>query len=512
MSQRINYKPSGINTDVAPGEAGDEVYTFAQNVVFHDANAERIGGLDEVFATPLFPPKFLIVTERGNDLFWVYASEENIGVWDGFDHTDLTPAGGITPNAVDDEWTGGSLNGLPVLNNQSNEPLFWTEDENDNFEILPGWPPNQRCNALRPFKFHLFAIGIQDGVDFVGDKIAWSSAADEGAVPATWEPLPTNEAGDDLLSETLGPCIDGLVLRGSLLIYKANSTYQVDYIGGNAVFSTRLLFKASGILGRNCAVEVDGVHYVFTAGDLIRHDGHTIQSLSDGRIRSEVFKQIDPEFYANSFVAWDPVQRSVWFCFPSNGNRFPNIAAVYSLDEDAWGLRLLHNTTPYATFGELNVGSEEMDETWEFDFQAWELDDTAWYEVLFNQAIRRLLQCDYVNTKLYAVDVGLSNDGELIEGYLQKFTMDLGDPSVVKTVSRIRPRVSGIAEIQIRLGSQDSPTDDISWGEYKPFPFEAEKLDYLITGRFISVEFFGDSAQPWGVYSFEIEFNLSGAW
>ena len=512
MSQRLRYAPSGINTDVDPAEAGDEVYSWAENIVFHDGRAERIGGLTNIFPGVLTPPKFLIETERGNKIFWVYAGEENIGVWDGILHHDLTPVIPIIPNNLNGEWTGGTLNGLPVLNNGASTPMFWDEDPLNPFIELPDWPVNTTCLALRPFKYHLFALGIQDGADFVGDKMMWSSAADEGAVPAFWSATPENEAGDDLLSETRGPIIDAWVLRGSLLIYKANSTYQTDYIGGNAVFSTRLLFETSGVLARNCVVEVAGVHYVFTAGDLIRHDGHSIQSLSDGRIRSTVFKQMDPINFGASFVAWDPIQRAVWFCFPTVGHVFPNLAAVYSLDEDAWGLRDLHNNSPYATFGILNVGSDLRSENWEDDLQAWELDGTVWYEARFDDAVARLIQCDFQETKLYAVDVGNTNDLTPVAGILEKLTMDLGDDSVLKTVVRIRPRNFGIAEsINIRLGSQDAPDAPVEWGPVREYLEGDDKLDYIITGRYISIEFSGDSVQQWGLYSFEFEFNPRGA-
>ena len=91
MSQRIDYKPNGINVDIDPAEVGPDFYTWAQNVFMHDGQAERVNGLTSVFDGVLFPPKFLVQTERGNKLFWVYASEENIGVWDGIDHTDGCP-------------------------------------------------------------------------------------------------------------------------------------------------------------------------------------------------------------------------------------------------------------------------------------------------------------------------------------------------------------------------------------------------------------------------------------
>ncbi len=512
VAQRKRFDPKGVVRDIPADELGDDRYTVVENMVFVDERAERIAGVTPVFGSTLFKPKFLVQTEKGGTLFWIYASDANIAVYDGVSHTDLTPVAPIVPAIVDGEWTGGMLNGLPFLNNTVDEPWFWDESLGSKFEPLPDWPSGTTCRSMRAFKFHLFALGITDALGPLEDKYMWSDAADEGEIPQSWTPLPTTEAGDDLLSETRGPILDALVLRNSLIIYKDTSIYQVDYVAGNAVFANRLLFAEMGILAPNCVAEVSGKHYVFTGGDLVRHDGHNVESIANETVRRAIFDQIDPVTYPTSFVQWDPFNRSVWFCFPTVGSRFPNFAAVYQVDTEVFGLRLLFNSSPAVESGLINVTVAEVTPEWDADNNAWDTDATLWNEVQFSGAIERLLQCDFDNSLLYAVDVGNTNDGELITGLLRKESIDFDEPGLIKTTSRIWPRVVGFGDsIQIRLGSQFAATEDILWGEYVDYVLGDQKLDYIISGRFISIEFRGTLEQQWGIQSFEFEYNLAGS-
>ena len=510
MSQRKRFKPGGIVTDIPREELPDEFYSGGGNVVFFDQVAKRVQGTTEVYDPPLFAPKFLIQSVELRRIFWIYASDQNVGVVEVDTHTDLTPVGGILPSTVDGEWTGGLLNGVPVLNNGTHVPMFWDENLANNFEELPGWIATESCVALRPFKNHLFALGVRTPSEVFGSKYRWSTGADEGAIPQEWIAAPTNEAGDDQLAETRGPIIDAMVLRDSLIIYKRTSCYQVDYVAGNDVFSNRLLFAEVGILSRNCVAEVFGQHYVFTAGDFISHDGYKVSTIADERIRKRVFEQIDPETFDSSFVTWDPQTKSVWFCFPTIGHRFPNLAAVYGIaDGGLWGLRDLDGDSPYITYGFVD---EPVFEEYDDQTITYAEASNKYNQVLYSNAIERCIQCDHARTKLYAVDVGNTWNGQIIVGFIEKETMDLGDNTRIKQIVAIWPRVQGDSVIEFRLGSQRHPSEATSWGPYKEFAPGQEKIDYFMRGRYISISIRGLQQQTWQVSGFDLEFDFAGEW
>ena len=510
MAQRKRYKPAGIITDIPPEEVGEEHWTTANNVVFFDKVSKRVDGLAEIYATPLFQPKFLIQSVELSRIFWIYASDTDIGGVEVSTHTDLTPAGGIIQNALNGEWTGGLLNGVPVLNNGASPPMFWTEDLADNFETLPGWIAGETCVALRPFKNHLFALGVRTAAGVFGSKYRWSDGADEGAIPDAWVAAPENEAGDDQLAETRGPIIDAQTLRDSLIIYKRTSCYQVDYVAGNDVFSNRLLFAEVGILARNCVTEVYGQHYVLTAGDVISHDGYKVSTIADEKVRKIIFEQMDPETYITSYVTWDPQTKSVWFCIPTIGHTFPNIAAIYGLaDGGVWGIRELAEESPYVTFGFVD---EVSGDTYDDHPETYDESSNKYNQVLFSNAIERCVQADYARTKLYAVDVGNTFDGVFIDGYVRKDSMDLGNNAVQKQIIAVWPRTQGEGILEVRLGSQESPEDSPEWGPYKEIISTTEHVDYFMNGRYIAIEFRGTGQQTWQISGFDLEFDVAGEW
>lgn len=504
------YKPLGIAVDIDPAELDDDQWSRGQNIIFGSEKGSRVQGLQRVFDPPLFQPKHLLQTggsQESAEYLNIYMSDANIGVVSQGTHTDITPVAGILASNQDNEWTSGKLNGIPFMNNGEGDPLFWDEVLLNPAQTLPDWPTGFKCRSMRAFKYHLFALGVIDGIDVLNDLYMWSDAANPGAIPQSWTAGPTTEAGDDTLSETKGDILDAVPLRDSLIIYKDTSCYIVNYVAGNSVFANRLLFSQIGLLARNCCVEVYGEHYCFTPGDLIKHDGHTVTSIADNLIRDFIFLDIDPENFGNAYVVWDPQNKAVWFCWPRSGERFPGAAAIYDIVSGKWGVRILHREASHcATL----IIDEAETGIWDDDNQAWDEDATAWNEVQFSEAVEKVMQANYIDTRLYAVDVGNTFDGELIESALAKHTMSLDDEGAIKTVNRIWPRITGQGNIEVRLGRQEHPDEAIEWGEYKPFIVGQDKVDYFMTGRYISLEYRSVEQQQWHTTGFRLEYEIRG--
>ena len=505
---RKRFKPIGFITDIPDEEIPDDKYTGGNNIQFDNQRAQRVQGTTQIYDPPLFPPKYAFQSVELGTVFWNYFGEDQLATVNISTHTDLTPPGFIG-STVDGEWTGGLLNGLPVANNGANAPVWWNENPLNNFETLPDWPEDLTCVALRPFKNHLFALGTKEPGGVFGSQYRWSDGADDGAIPQSWTPLPTTEAGDDQLSETRGAIVDGKVLRDQFIIYKRTSCYAVDYVAGNDVFANRLLFAEVGALARNCVQEVFGEHYVFTNGDLLKHDGFKVTSLADDSVRNLVFGQIDAENFSTSFVTWNPITKHVWFCFPTTGHRFPNFAAVYSTEYGTWGVRELQNESPYVAFGFID---EPVFDNYDEQTIAYDEAANRYNEAKYSLAIERNVQLDYERTKFYAVDIGNTYNGEPIEGRLTKEMMDLGDNSEIKTINQVWLRMQGEGNVQVRLGSTPHPSQGTAWGPFKDYAAGQEKLDYFMTGRYLAIEIISSEQQQWNISGFELEYNIAGSW
>jgi hypothetical protein len=92
----------------------------------------------------------------------------------------------------------------------------------------------------------------------------------------------------------------------------------MSYVGGTFIFDFRRRFDDVGILNTNCAVEVDGQHYVFDNFDLYRHDGTSKASIAHDRVKDFVFGGLIKELRHLAFVAHNPKLNEVLFCYPAN--------------------------------------------------------------------------------------------------------------------------------------------------------------------------------------------------
>ena len=102
----------------------------------------------------------------------------------------------------------------------------------------------------------------ESGTD-LQNKVRWSDSST--TIPTTWVAGATNDAGTNTIGDDGDFIVDGFQLI-NLLYLQERSTWLMNYIGGNLVFSFQKLFNDTGILSRNCAVEFDGKHFVVVEG------------------------------------------------------------------------------------------------------------------------------------------------------------------------------------------------------------------------------------------------------
>ena len=511
------FRPkNGLLRDVPPSEVPDEYYTTAGNVLFRDSFAERVVGDARVYPGVTGALRNILSTrDSAGANFWMYSSPNTVNAVTGSTISDLTPIGGLQTQDDPNAFTTSLLNGLPVWNNQLDVPHYWTNDPGAPLAPLPGWQAGDTCRAIRPFKFHLFALGMEEAGGSFPMKLKWSDAAEPGAVPQTWEALPNNDAGDTQLSETPGGIVDAWPLRAGLMIYKESSTYLCNWIAGQFVFNFRPLFITSGVIARNCVVEHDARHFVFTDDDLIMTDGNTIQSIVDRRNRKALFSSLDQDNARNAYVINYERQKEIWFCYPENGSKYCNRALVYDVRNDSTGFRELCSS-PHGRLGFVTDAVE--DDSWDSDTQAWDDDVTSWTafarsDVELDLVIACTDDDTPTNGKLVEVDAGSDFDGEPINALLVKSDMSFGDADRLKLVKRVYPKVEandGVT-VDIRVGSAESPGGTVSWSPPVPYVKGTNtKIDTFSLGRYISIEISSAGGAPWTLIGFDVEYETRG--
>jgi hypothetical protein len=450
--EQYPFTPNGIAPDLVPEAAPANYWTGATNMYSRDG-MERAGGTSAAFGTPLFPPKWLLNTKStAAPSFWIYGADAGIGGTDGAgNHFDLTPAGFVA-NAEANCWTGGNLNGVPVVCN-GGVPYWWDGNTANNFVALPGWPTNYKAKAIRPYQFHLVALNIDPALGkFNGDLLLWSTAAAPGAVPSAWTPAPANEAGSAQVSATSGELIDAAPMRGTLVIYKNTSCYTLQYVGGAAVMTLAPLFSDVGIIARNCVAEIDGLHVCLADGDIVQHDGQSVVSLADSTVRETYLRLVDKVSIRSSFVvAWTP-PGEVWVCVPQQGFVQPSVALVWDMIRKRWGVRDLAEIAP----SHIAQGVVALDLggglTWATSTTTWATDARLWSYTGPNSSAFSLLAAgaeeDLATTwalvpGLFALDQTFDTLGEVIMAQVFRRALDFGRPDTLKMVNRVWVKAKG---------------------------------------------------------------------
>lgn len=510
----ISINPSGFVKDLAPAETSLEVYNDADNVIFENGFATSSPGWLQTPGALLCQPLWLLPVFTPSIYYWIYGGNNDaetagvLAVTDGVTHWDITPAGGLEITAAGD-WTGGVLNGIPVVNNSKDVPMWWDLQTGNAAQTLPDWPANTTCKALRPFKFHLLAMNItQGGVDFP-DLLLHSDAADPGAIPQSWTPASDNQAGSFSIATITGGIIDGAELRDFFIVYKQGSNAIVQYTGSSFVFSTRRLFVSTGMLAPNCAQEYQGQHYMITDGDIVRHDGQRVESLVAGALQNWIFDQ-QGSSSRSAHVAIDHGNKNVWFNFSRNGTEYCDISLVWDLVSQRMGVV---DYAPFAFMARGVLGDLGVNTIWDSQIDTWDTYQGSWNESQFNPTNDQLLFVRYTEKQLNYLS-GNTRGGKNSMSRLQLLSKDFGAPTEYKTIDRVYlngfagSRALGEA-VTARIGSQEAPNDPIRWSPLLSL-YRDKSFSYGVSGRLISIELNIDQQDAWRINSLDVHYTGGG--
>ena len=393
--------PQGMVKDVNPIGLPNEILTHTQNARFEDNAAKKILGHDIVFTNPSVAPYFLI-NLTGASNFWFYAGTAKIFRTDGTNHTDVTRASGgdYSTNLTGvGNWVGTIFNGNPILNNGVDVPQLF-DTSSSKFIDLSNWLSNSTCKSIRAYGNYLIALNMTESGTNFPSRVRWSDTST--SIPSTWVASATNDAGANTIGDEGDFIVDGFQLNKSFIIYKERSTWLMNYIGGNLVFSFQKLFSDTGILSRNCAVEFNNKHFVVTEGDIIVHNGVTKKSIVTNIVRRELFNELDTTNFRNIFTLHNKQKSEIWTCYPTVGSTFCNKALVWNYDINRFSFRDLPDVLHIAT-GIVNPGATT--DVWSGQSQSWDNYSTSstWGQRLYNPSEVSILMAGTNDTSFLEV-------------------------------------------------------------------------------------------------------------
>jgi len=498
----------GVISDLSSHQLPPEAWSDARNVRFNKRGAQRMSGHSQVFGTMSDTPEFICNIIGDDEQFWVYFSLTDAFAYDG-SHTEITRVSGDYTGTVGRSWNCTILGGVPIFNNGVDLPQYWPTIATGTPLIdLPDFEGpsavSLRAKVLRAFGPYLVALNVtENGIRFP-QTLQWSHKTDPGSIPSSWDYTdPAVDAGRIQLTDVKGgDILDAQLLGDELIIYKEYSTHALRLVGGNEIFAPRLLLSTSGLFAPRCATPFkDGTrHFCVTSDDIIIHAGtKETRSIAKDRVQNQIFNEIDPTDFGNSHVFENRLTKECWFAYPTNGNEYPNRAAIWNYDDDTWTFR---DFTGVST----DVGSlTETSLLWDAETNIWNTVESTWStesraKVIFVDRVKAFLldstfQFDGVNPTVFMERTGLSIDGKDREGKPRASLITR------KLAHRIWPKITGENTISVTLGKQELLGGVVEYDNTQQFDPATQKfLDSSATpvnGLLIAVRYEATSDTTW---------------
>lgn len=488
------FDQTGLISDQPARSLPINAVTSVTNAGFKDGKITKLLGYSSVYGTPTVAPYHTqhAVTADG-DPWVIYSGLADVYTYYANTHTRITRATVTTFTAssttsfvaygatAENVWTSNILGGVAILNNGVDVPQF-TTNATTRLQSLTAWPSTWTCASLRTFREFLIAMDMTESATNYPQKLRWSHPADPGSLPSTWDETDTTkDAGFKAFSETPGILIDSLPMGSVNVVYKSDSAYAMQYIGGQFVFSFNKLFD-SGAIGRNAIGEIDGSHIVIGNDDIYMHRGSNPQSLLYKRLRNEIFDSIDSAYRHRSRVVVDRNRYQVWFLLPTMGTGWLTVAWIWNWKDNTWSKMAIPDVSSASAGGEV-----DSSQAWDSDALTWDSDNTFWNNT--RAVTSQVLLGSAANTKLYQMNYGNQFDGANFTSEIQRTGIDFGDANSIKVIRKLRPHFNGMTvgtNVTISVGSQEYPDGAVTWTD-KTYTVGTDKEIWpLVRGRYLA--------------------------
>ena len=551
-----NIGMMGLNTDVPSWQLPPNVWSESNNVRFDDLSVRKSQGLAKVFdQIPLIHPMHLETYQSGNDsgTWWIAFGTQSIMIWDGSTWKDLTPSTKPTDMPIDSpgQWQTTKLGSLVYATNGIDPPYYWDGKLENKFKPLPNWtsqtdphPPSPHkygaVQTLAGFKSFLWAGNVYVDTDDVGTQpkkvfersVYWSNMTNFYTAPE-WDIALESDAGHYELLDSMGGVVHLQQLRESMMIYKSDSVLVSTFIGAPFMFTFQTIAPEIGVLCKNAVADFPGGHWFVGRSDCYINNGQTIETKLTNRVQSEMFKDIDGDYAVNTYCVTDWANNEIWTCYPSVGNSRPNRALIWNYKNDTFSFRDLFEKTGHIKYGVAPVqsgvqwgGDQAADTgpTEEGPFSdnyytgEWDSSTDSWGTQSYDDTVEHLVWTDSRSTnsarQLYRHESGNLLMDAPMDTKIERTGIDLGDPSTVKYVSAVYPKMwtsTADATFNVWTAHQMNTEDAVTWEGPKVFnPETMNKISVRTSGKFFGIRMESNGDFDWLLSGLEWETATSG--
>jgi hypothetical protein len=216
-------------------------------------------------------------------------------------------------------WNGGAAS--PLDNRASTTTSGFETNSN---------PTATRLTLISPTTRHLIHLATETtiGTTTTQDDMFIRFSDQEGI--NTYAPSAINTAGTQRLQDGT-KIIGALKAKESILIWTDNALYTMKFIGAPFTFGFEQVGTNCGLIGKNAAIEIDGVAFWMSPKGFFAFDG-TVKSLPCS-VEDHVFENIDTTKGQQISAGLNNLFTEVVWYYPSSGSEYNDKYVIYNYGE-----------------------------------------------------------------------------------------------------------------------------------------------------------------------------------
>ena len=371
-------------------------------------------------------------------------------------------------------------------------------------------PTATRVTLISPTTRHLIHLGTETtvGTPSTQDDMFIRFSADESINEYTVEA--TNTAGTQRIQDGT-KIMGGLVAKENILIWTDNALYTMKFVGAPFTFGFEQVGTNCGLIGKNAAIEIDGVAYWMGNNGFFSFDG-TVNTLPCS-VEDYIYDDIDTTKGQQVCAGINNLFTEVTWWYPTAGSDFNNRYVVYNYGQNNAQLPMGNWYT--------GTNTNSIRTTWIDSLvypkpyaTAYNSSGTGSFPVIIGET-------GLGNSVLFEHETGtdqVNPDGSItaLTSFIQSFSFSLqpDQAEVFLAMRRFLPNFKVLTgNNQVTLSIKDFPSQDDIQTALSPFTITSStlKVDTRARGRYANIKIENTGVgESWRFGTFQVDLQPDG--
>ena len=502
MTYTTNTTGTNTISGISRGQGGTDDVEHANGSTVTNATNYNGWGAAVNAGTIVLEPGLWSLSNWGDVLVASVANGKTF-TWDSSIAARLTTRASmqtLSPGSTDidtsEYWTGiGTLTSANTL-------------DGDEGEVV-GNPTASRMTLISPTTRHIIHLGTETTIGDPTTQDDMFVRFSTGEQLNQYTPLATNAAGTQRLQDGT-KIVGALIAKENILIWTNNALYTMKFVGAPFTFGFEQVGTNCGLIGKNAAVEIDGVAYWMSNNGFFAFDG-TVNSLPCS-VEDYVFDDVDTTKGQQVCAGLNNLFTEVMWWYPSAGSDFNNRSVAYNYGEAKQPPLGTWYTNTNANFNRTSW----MDTLIYPQPYATAFDSTGTGTFPVVQGQSGLGKTTYYAQETGTDQVNPDGGSTILTSFIQSFSFSLqADQSeVFLAMRRFLPNFKVLTgNSQITVGVTDFPATDEVNSTFSPFTINSTttKVDTRARGRYANLKIQNTGAgEKWRFGTFQVDIQPDG--